>query len=56
MGLPAGLIGPTLVIGSCAGGALGIVGHSLAPELSASPALYAMLGMGARMAQRCRRL
>jgi len=49
MGLPAGLIGPTLVIGSCAGGALGIVGHSLAPELSASPALYAMLGMGAMM-------
>ena len=46
MGLPAGLIGPTLVISSCAGGALGIVGHSLAPELSASPALYAMLGMG----------
>ena len=49
MGLPAGLIGPTLVIGSCAGCALGIVGHGLAPELSASPALYAMLGMGAMM-------
>jgi chloride channel protein, CIC family len=49
LGLPAGLIAPTLVIGACAGAALGVLGHTLAPELSASPSLYAMLGMGAMM-------
>jgi CIC family chloride channel protein len=49
LGMPAGLIAPTLVVGACAGAALGIVGEAAAPELSATPALYALLGMGAMM-------
>lgn len=50
LGLPGGLIGPTLFIGAMAGGALGIIGHTLFPEYSASPGFYAMLGMAAMMA------
>lgn len=49
LGLPGGLIGPMVVMGATAGGALGIVGHSLAPGLGASPVLYAMLGVAAMM-------
>ncbi|MCF6212048.1 MAG: chloride channel protein [Gammaproteobacteria bacterium] len=47
MGLPGGLIGPTLVIGACA--ALGIAAEYLFPGQVASPGFYAMLGMGAMM-------
>lgn len=49
LGLPGGLIGPTLVIGACAGGALGILAEYLFPGQVASPGFYAMLGMGAMM-------
>jgi CIC family chloride channel protein len=49
LGLPGGLIGPTIVIGATAGGALGVVGHSMVPEMSSSEGFYAMLGMGAMM-------
>jgi len=49
LGVPAGIIGPTLVMGAALGGAMGILGHTLAPELSADPGLYAMVGMGAMM-------
>ncbi len=49
LGLPGGLIGPTTVIGAAAGGALGVVGHALVPEMSSSEGFYAMLGMGAMM-------
>lgn len=49
LGLPGGLIGPTLVIGACAGGALGIFAEYLFPGQVASPGFYAMLGMGAMM-------
>lgn len=49
LGLPGGLIGPTLVMGAAAGGALGVVGHAMLPDLSASAGFYAMLGMGAMM-------
>jgi CIC family chloride channel protein len=49
LGLPGGLIGPTLVMGAAAGGALGVVGHALVPEFSSSEGFYAMLGMGAMM-------
>jgi H+/Cl- antiporter ClcA len=48
MGVPAGLIGPTLFIGACAGGAMGILG-STNSTLAAEPGFYAMLGMGAMM-------
>lgn len=49
LGLPGGLIGPTLVIGAATGAALGqAAGQLLSVELSSS-AFYAMLGMGAMM-------
>lgn len=44
LGVPAGLIGPTLLIGASAGGLLG----SLLPG-DGSPAFYALLGMAAMM-------
>lgn len=48
-GLPAGLIAPTLFLGATAGAALGGIGQELAPDLSADPGFYAILGMGAMM-------
>ena len=50
VGLPVGIIGPTLVMGSLLGGLLGAGGNALAPELASDPALYVMLGMAAMMA------
>ncbi|MBQ0721349.1 MAG: chloride channel protein [Gammaproteobacteria bacterium] len=50
LGVPGGSIGPTLVIGACLGGAIGIVGASLSPVDSASSGFYATIGMGAMMA------
>ncbi len=49
LGIPGGLIGPTLVIGAAAGGAIGAAVALLSPDSTSSPALYAMLGMGAMM-------
>lgn len=49
LGLPGGLIGPTLVIGASAGGAFGLLAAHLFPDQVVSPALYAMVGMGAMM-------
>ena len=49
LGVPGGLIGPLLVIGAGAGGALGIIGHALVPGSSAAPAFYATLGAVAMM-------
>ncbi len=48
MGMPVGLIGPTLIIGASAGGLLWMEASFIFPELS-SPAFYVMLGMGAMM-------
>lgn len=48
-GLPAGLIGPTLVIGAAAGGAVGVLASELLDVEVASPGFYAMIGMGAMM-------
>jgi H+/Cl- antiporter ClcA len=50
MGVPGGLIGPVLVIGAAAGGALGILGQWVAPANVSSPGLYALIGLGAMMA------
>jgi CIC family chloride channel protein len=50
LGVPAGIIGPTLVIGATTGGALGVLGGLLLPEYASEPGLYALLGMGAMMA------
>ena len=49
LGLPAGLIGPTVVIGAAAGGVVGSVAQSMMPEEVASAGFYAMLGMAAMM-------
>jgi len=45
LGLPGGLIGPTLVIGALAGGATGIIADTWLPGDIASPAFYALIGM-----------
>ncbi len=48
LGLPGGLIAPTLVIGASAGGAMGVLAFLWFGAVS-SHGLYAMLGMGAMM-------
>ncbi len=48
LGLPGGLIGPTLFIGAVAGGALGLVGETLGMVATAD-GFYVLLGMGAMM-------
>ena len=49
LGLPGGLIGPTLIIGAAAGGVTGIAAHTIMPNDVASVGFYAMLGMAAMM-------
>jgi len=41
----AGVFGASMVIGGCAGGALGIVLHHVAPTLVAHPAAFVIVGM-----------
>ena len=48
LGLPAGLIGPSLFIGAMAGSATGLLMTAFSNEV-APPGLYTMLGMGAMM-------
>lgn len=50
VGLPVGIIGPTLVMGAVLGGLLGAAGNTLVPDLASDTALYVMLGMAAMMA------
>jgi len=49
LGLPGGLIGPTLVIGAAAGGMVGIIMQSITGSDATSVGFYAMLGMAAMM-------
>lgn len=49
LGLPGGLIGPTLFVGAMAGGVLGVIGQNLLGDSVSPPGFYAMLGMGAMM-------
>ncbi|KPK40451.1 MAG: hypothetical protein AMJ69_02370 [Gammaproteobacteria bacterium SG8_47] len=49
LGLPGGLIGPTLVIGAAAGGAMGLIAGQFMPGEVSSHGFYAMVGMGAMM-------
>ena len=49
LGVPAGLIGPTLFIGAAAGGAIGMLAEMLIPN-TADSGYYALLGMAAMMA------
>lgn len=50
LGVPGGIIGPTLVIGGCLGGALGLIAAALYPMSTASPGFYVAIGMAAMMA------
>jgi CIC family chloride channel protein len=49
LGMPAGLIGPTMFIGAAAGGLFGVIGTVLLPEYVSSPGFYVLMGMGAMM-------
>lgn len=49
LGMPIGVIGPTVVIGATFGGAMGLIGAFLMPEQASSVGFYGMLGMGAMM-------
>jgi len=49
LGSPGGVIGPTLVIGACAGGVLGTLGQQIFPQYAASAGFYTMLGMAGMM-------
>ncbi|MDH5183694.1 MAG: chloride channel protein [Gammaproteobacteria bacterium] len=50
MGLPGGLIAPTLVIGAAVGGATGLIANNLFPGEVSNYGFYAMVGMGTMMA------
>lgn len=49
LGLPGGVIGPTLMIGGIAGGLMGILGDIAMSSHSASTTFYVLLGMCAMM-------
>lgn len=49
LGLPGGLIGPTVVIGAAAGGIVGIIMQTLTSSDATAVGFYAMLGMAAMM-------
>lgn len=49
LGIPGGLIGPSLIIGATLGSATGLLAAQWFPTLSIQPGLYALLGMGAMM-------
>ncbi len=50
LGIPAGVIGPTMIIGASAGMAMGMLTQYVGLETASSPAFYAVIGMGAMMA------
>ena len=49
LGLPGGVIGPSLVLGGLAGAVLGMIGEQLVPGSESTPAFYVLLGMCAMM-------
>ncbi|QQD18785.1 chloride channel protein [Spongiibacter nanhainus] len=49
LGMPIGVVGPSLLIGAFVGAGLGTVGTALFPELSAGSNFYVLLGMAACM-------
>lgn len=50
LGIPGGVIGPTLVIGACIGGCLGIVAQHLYTIPTFDPSFYVIIGMTGMMA------
>ncbi len=49
LGIPGGLIGPSLVMGACVGGAFSAIAYTYFPELSSNNPYYVLLGMAAMM-------
>ena len=49
LGLPGGVIGPSLVLGGIAGAILGYFGNTIFSSHAASPSFYVLLGMCAMM-------
>jgi CIC family chloride channel protein len=49
VGMPIGVIGPSLLIGASIGSLLGMLAQYLQPELASDPALYVVIGMAASM-------
>ncbi|NNC54578.1 MAG: chloride channel protein, partial [Pseudomonadales bacterium] len=49
VGMPIGIVGPSLFIGATVGGCLGYLGSALQPDLSSGVGFYALLGMGGVM-------
>ena len=50
LGMPVGVIGPTLVMGAACGGLLGQLGQFVSPAEASSAGFYVVLGMAAMMA------
>lgn len=50
LGVPAGVIGPTLFMGAMLGGSVGFVAVLAMPDRVSDAGMYALLGMGAMMA------
>jgi CIC family chloride channel protein len=49
LGMPIGIIGPSLLVGAFAGGAMGDIGAQLFPNLAAEHSFYVLMGMAAVM-------
>lgn len=49
VGMPVGLIGPSLLIGACIGSVVGIAAGEFHPYLASDPTLYVVIGMAAAM-------
>lgn len=49
LGVPSGFIGPSLVMGACLGGVIGIAGASFSPIGQSDISFYVMIGMAAMM-------
>ena len=50
LGVPGGIIGPTLVIGACVGGCLGFIAQHLYANPTFDPSFYVIIGMTGMMA------
>ncbi len=49
VGMPIGVIGPSLIIGACVGGILGLLGEIVIPGVASDYTLYIVIGMAAAM-------
>jgi len=49
VGMPIGIIGPSLFIGACVGGIMGLLGQIVVPDIASDYTLYIVIGMAAAM-------